>query len=157
MQPCRKDTLEEVIDGKLVSRTEVATLDRPGHLESLGDLGLRLADAKPMLASILTAIVTHQIRQDAERQSSCPDCGKGRQVKDYRIRRFDTLFGRTEVRVPRFVCPTPGCAGAIPEKTANNSRLLFRSAPAPGPAGALCPALLVLQGLQYGQVCHIWA
>jgi hypothetical protein len=41
--------LEEVIDGKLVSRTEVATLDRPGHLESLEDLGLRLADAKPML------------------------------------------------------------------------------------------------------------
>jgi hypothetical protein len=79
--------LEEVIDGKLVSRTEVATLDRPGHLESLEDLGLRLADAKPMLASIQTEIVTHQIKQDAARQSSCPDCGTGRQVKDYRVRR----------------------------------------------------------------------
>jgi hypothetical protein len=44
--------LEEVIDGKLVSRTEVATVDRPGHLESLEDPGLRLPDAKPMLASI---------------------------------------------------------------------------------------------------------
>ena len=98
--------LEEVVDGTVVSRTEVATLDRPRCLESLEDLGLRLADAKPMLASIQREIVTQQIKQDAARQSSCPDCGEGRQVKDYRVRRFDTLFGRIEVRVPRFVCPT---------------------------------------------------
>ena len=33
--------LEEVVDGTVVSRTEVATLDRPRCLESLEDLGLR--------------------------------------------------------------------------------------------------------------------
>ena len=34
--------LEEVIDGKVVTRSKVTTLDRPAHLESLDDLGLRL-------------------------------------------------------------------------------------------------------------------
>jgi hypothetical protein len=120
--------LEEVVDGTVVSRTEVATLDRPRCLESLEDLGLRLADAKPMLASIQREIVTQQIKQDAARQSSCPDCGEGRQVKDYRVRRFDTLFGRIEVRVPRFVCPTPGCAGACAQ-SASAAALKGRSTP----------------------------
>jgi hypothetical protein len=45
-------------------------LDRPGRSKDLDDLGLRLADAKPLLASIQMEIATHQIKEDAERQSS---------------------------------------------------------------------------------------
>lgn len=103
--------LEEVIDGKVVSRSKIATLNRPGKLESLDDLGLRLADAKPLLASIQSEIVTHQVQQDAETRVQCPECGKRRRVKDYRPRHFHTLFGSIQVRVPRFVCPVAGCAG----------------------------------------------
>ncbi len=60
--------LEEVVDGKVVRRSKVTTLDRPTRLESLDDLGLRLADAKTLLAHIQTEIVTRQIERDAERR-----------------------------------------------------------------------------------------
>lgn len=83
--------LEEVIDGKVVSRSKIATLDRLGKLESLDDLGLRLADAKTLLASIQAEVVTRQIEHDGEQRSRCPDCGKRRRLKDYRPRQFDTL------------------------------------------------------------------
>ncbi len=44
--------LEEVIEGEVVSRRKVMALDRPEHLESLEDLGLRLEDGKALLAGI---------------------------------------------------------------------------------------------------------
>ena len=60
-----------------------------------------------MLARIQTTIVTRQIEHDAERRSVCSDCGKRQQLKDYRPRQFDTLFGRIEIRAPR--CDRPDC------------------------------------------------
>ena len=104
--------LEEVIDEKVVHRSKTATLDRPTHLESLDDLGLRLADAKTLLARIQTEMVTRQIEHDAKDRSHCPTCGKPRCLKDYRPRKFDTLFGRIEVSVPRFEDLDCGCGGA---------------------------------------------
>lgn len=104
--------LEEVIDGKVVRRAKVATVDRSVRLDSLDDLGLRQADAKPLLASIQSEIVSRQIERDAQSRVACPDCGKPRRIKNYRARHFDTLFGRIEVRIPRIVCPEHGVGGA---------------------------------------------
>ena len=104
--------LEEVINGKVVHRSKVATLDCPTHLHSLDDLGLRLADAKTLLACLQTKIITRQIKHDAKHRSHCPTCGGSRRLKDYRPRKFDTLFGRIEVGVPRFDAPDCGCDGA---------------------------------------------
>jgi hypothetical protein len=120
--------LEEVIDGKVVGRSKIATLDRPGKLESLDDLGLRLADAKTLLASIQAEVVTRQIEHDAEQRSRCPGCGKRRRLKDYRPRQFDTLFGRIEVRLPRFDGPDCGCEDVCIQNTAP-SALSGRSTP----------------------------
>ncbi len=120
--------LEEVIDGKVVNQSKVTTLDRHRHLESLDDLGLRLAEAKTLLAHIQTEIVTRQIERDAEQRSRCPNCGKHRRLKDYRPRKFDTLFGRIEVSVPRFDEPDCGCDGACIQNVAH-SALRGRSTP----------------------------
>jgi len=120
--------LEEVIEGKVVGRSKIATLDRPGKLESLDDLGLRLADAKPLLANIQAEVVSGQIAHDAEQRSRCADCGKHRRLKDYRPRQFDTLFGRIEVRVPRFDGPDCGCDDASIQNAAP-SALSGRSTP----------------------------
>ena len=103
-------------------------MDRLTSLENLDDLGLRLAEAKTVLAGIQTEIVTRQIEHDAERRSRCPDCGKRRHLKDYRTRKIDTLFGRIEVRVPRFEGSDCGCDGACTEN-ASSSALRGHSTP----------------------------
>lgn len=104
--------LEEIIEGNTVRRAKVATLDRSAKLNSLDELGLRLVETKALLANIQAEITTGQIERDAESRRVCPDCGKRRHIKDYRSRRFDTFFGRIEVRIPRFVCPEHGLGGA---------------------------------------------
>lgn len=119
---------EEVIDGKVVRRSIVTTLERPRCLESPDDIGLRLTDAKTILARIQTEMVTRQIEHDAEERSRCPDCGKRRRLKDYRPRKFDTLFGRIEVRVPRFDGPDCECDDACATNAAP-SALRGRSTP----------------------------
>ena len=91
--------LEEVIDGKVVRRSKVAILDRPTQLESLDDLGLRLEDAKRLLANIQTEVVTRQIEYDAEERSQCPDCGNRRKLKDYRLRKIDRLHHFASLRL----------------------------------------------------------
>ena len=96
--------LEEVTDGKVVSHTKVMKLDRPARLESLDDLGLRLADGKALLASIQNMIVAKQSERDIQARSVCPRCGARRRIKDYRTRQVDTVFGRVPLRRARFRC-----------------------------------------------------
>jgi hypothetical protein len=87
-----------------------------------------LADAKTVLSSIQTEVVTRQIEHDAEERSQCPDCGKRRKLKDYRLGKVDTLFGGIEVHVPRFEGADAGCDGACALKAAP-SALSGRSTP----------------------------
>jgi hypothetical protein len=88
--------------------TDVMEIMRPADLSDIADLGLTLADAKLLLASLQQAIVTGQARDHAARRPAGPRCGEACQVKDYRERGVATLFGRVTVRLPRFRCAACG-------------------------------------------------
>ena len=46
--------------------------------------------------------VSEQVQRYCEAVRPCPRCHRRRHLKDYRRQRFDTVFGRLAVRVPRF-------------------------------------------------------
>jgi hypothetical protein len=64
-------------------------------------------------------VVSEQLQRYCEAVRPCPRCHRRRHLKDYRCRRFDTVFGRLGVRVPRF----DGC---------RHSGELLNASPVPG-------------------------
>ena len=87
-------------DGSIAT-TQLGTLDR-GGCRSAEDVGLQLADAKPILGRLQEIVVSEQMQRYCETVRPCPRCHRRRHLKDYRCRRFDTVFGRLGVRAPRF-------------------------------------------------------
>src|SRR3954465_15721701 len=100
--------VETGIEGPLGS-VDVLEIDRPGNLDDLADLGLRLPDGKQLLSQVQQAVVAAQCRDHAAQRPACRACGAACRVKDYRPRRIATLFGMVTVRLPRFRCA--GCRG----------------------------------------------
>ena len=98
--------VETGVEGPLGS-VDVLEIDRPGNLDDLADLGLRLPDGKQLLSQVQQAVVAAQCRDHAAQRPACRACGGICRVKDYRPRRVATLFGRVTVRLPRFRCA--GC------------------------------------------------
>ena len=101
--------VETGVEGPLGS-VDVLEIDRPGNLDDLADLGLRLPDGKQLLSQVQQAVVAAQCRDHAAQRPACRACGAACRVKDYRPRRIATLFGMVTVRLPRFRCA--GCGGA---------------------------------------------
>ena len=87
-------------DGSIAT-TQLATLDR-GACRSAEDVGSQLADAKPILGRLQEIVVSEQLQRYCEAVRPCPRCHRRRHLKDYWCRRFDTVFGRLNVRAPRF-------------------------------------------------------
>src|SRR4051794_13463506 len=96
------------VEGPLDS-VDVLEIDRPGNLDDLADLGLRLLDGKQLLSQVQQAVVSAPCRGHVGPRSGCRACGAAIAVKDYRPRRIATLFGQVTVRLPRFRCA--GCRG----------------------------------------------
>jgi len=87
-------------DGSIAT-TQLATLAR-GACSSAEDVGLQLADTKRILGRLQEIVVSEQLQRYCEAVRPCPRCHRRRHLKDYRRRRFDTVFGRLAVRAPRF-------------------------------------------------------
>jgi hypothetical protein len=83
-------------DGSIAT-TQLGTLDR-GACRSAEDVGLQLADAKPILGRLQEIVVSEQLQRYCEAVRPCPRCHRRRHLKDYRCRRFDTVFGWLGVR-----------------------------------------------------------
>jgi len=81
---------------------------RPDSLVDVSDLGLTLAEARRLLASVQQEIVTAQARDHAARRPDCLRCGDVCRVKDYRDHAVATLFGQVRMRLPRFRCAGRG-------------------------------------------------
>ena len=64
--------------------------------------GLKLDEAKEMLAEIQTALVTAQATRFQERQCSCPDCRSPYQKNGTHQLTFRTLFGTIKLASQRF-------------------------------------------------------
>lgn len=79
---------------------EVFALDRDAL--TLDTLGLRLAEAKDLLAAVQDTLVSHQVSTAIAAQVACPDCGRSRRHKDSRNIVMTTLFGRLRLASPRW-------------------------------------------------------
>ena len=86
-------------DGSIAT-TQLGTMAR-GACRSAEDVGLQLADAKPILGRLQEIVVSEQLQRYCEAVRPCPRCHHRRHLKDCRRRRFDTVFGRLVVSVPR--------------------------------------------------------
>jgi hypothetical protein len=84
-----------------IATTQLGRLDR-GACRSAEDVGLQLADAKPILGRLQEIVVSEQLQRYCEAVRPCPRCHRRRHLKDYWCRRFDTVFGRLDVCAPRF-------------------------------------------------------
>jgi len=71
-------------------------------------LGLRLGEAKEILAEIQSALVTAQAKRFQEHQCSCPECGTPYQKNGTHQITFRTLFGTIKLASQRFyTCSCP--------------------------------------------------
>src|SRR4051794_2540317 len=54
---------------------DVLEIGRPGNLDDLADLGLRLPDGKQLLSQVQQAVVAAQCRDHAAQRPACRACG----------------------------------------------------------------------------------
>ena len=87
--------------GRVIDVTDIRPL---GALGDIANLGLRLLEAKQILARLQQAVVEVQAGDHMVLRPDCSACGQACHVKDWRLRRVATLFGTVAVRLPRFRC-----------------------------------------------------
>ena len=91
------------------TEVEVARIER-AEQAGLADLGLRLAEAKQVMAAIQAEIVPAQVTIAGEHRRSCAACGRVLASKGHYTATFRSLFGDVPVRVLRLL--TCCCQGA---------------------------------------------
>jgi hypothetical protein len=75
-----------------------------------GDLDLSLDEAKTLLSAIQDEFVSAQAAEIVEARRRCNSCSKKRSIKDWKLRRVHTAFGRVYLPSPRLKgC---GCDGS---------------------------------------------
>ena len=84
--------------------TDILQINKPDDLSDIADLGLKLDEAKRLLAVIQREMVAAQAADHADRRPNCARCRGVGCVKDYRDHAIATLLGTVSVRLPRFRC-----------------------------------------------------
>jgi hypothetical protein len=94
------------------TEVEVAHLER-GEQAGLADLGLRLAEAKQLMAAIQAEIVPTQVTIAGEDRRTCVACGRILASKGHYNATFRSLFGDVPIRIRRLrACPCQGTDAA---------------------------------------------
>jgi hypothetical protein len=88
--------------------TDLMEISRPDGLGDIADLGLTLAEAKLLLASVQREIAAAQARAHVLRRPDCSRRDGVCRVKDYRHHAVATLFGQVTMKLPRFPCARCG-------------------------------------------------
>jgi hypothetical protein len=88
--------VETSVDGD-GQATDVMEIGQPNDLRDITNLGLSLAEAKQLLATVQREVVAAQARNHAVRRPTCCSCEGACHVKDYRQHRIATLFGQVTV------------------------------------------------------------
>ena len=87
------------------TEVEVARLERDEHA-GLADLGLRLAEAKQLMATIQAEIVPAQVMVVGEHRRACVACEGELASKGHYTTTFRSLFGDVPIRIRRLLtCP----------------------------------------------------
>jgi hypothetical protein len=105
-------------DGRKQS-AELGTLEA-AECQSAADVGLKLSSGKEFLTRLQEIVVRRQLDDYCEASRSCPNCKAPRNIKDYRTRQIDTVFGRILIETPRYeqcrFCETKrGCVSPLSE------------------------------------------
>jgi hypothetical protein len=95
----RLQLLIESDTGEMVTTEEVTQLER--HSLQLQDVGLTLADAKQILASLQRVLVQEQVAEFVKQQSRCADCDRPLTQKGQHQIVFRTVFGTVRLPSPR--------------------------------------------------------
>lgn len=148
--------------GELAVVREVFALER-GPLAG-DNLGLRVGEAKDLLAGVQESMVAVQVEQALADGVGCPDCGTARRHKDARTIVVRTLFGRLRLPSPRWwhcrCAPRPGgtfspLAGLVPERT--TPELLYLQAKFAGLVSFDLSARMLAEVLPLGRALHATA
>jgi hypothetical protein len=86
-------------DGREEQVQEVATLDK--DCQRIEHLGLTLAEAKQLLATLQQALVAQQASAFVATCAQCDHCGATLRTKGQQTRTFRTLFGTVMLTSPR--------------------------------------------------------
>lgn len=86
-------------DGTIQVSEDVAQFKR-GSLTP-ANLGLTLTESKQILQGIQQKIVSSQVSQYMEKQTSCPDCGQPRKCKGKHKLVYRSVFGKLTLTSPR--------------------------------------------------------
>jgi hypothetical protein len=88
------------------TEVDVAEFSRPARALSADTLGLSLADGKALLERLQQTIAGAQADELCELHRVCRSCHRRNPVKDYRLRKIDTVFGTVRLRSARIIsCP----------------------------------------------------
>jgi hypothetical protein len=71
-----------------IATEQLGTLDSDA-CRSAEDVGLQLADAKPIFGRLQEIVVSEQLQRYCEVVRPCPRCHRRRHLKDHRCRRFE--------------------------------------------------------------------
>ena len=97
-------------DGTEPTGIEVLAIERVEL--SAGTVGLKLEEAKAMLAAVQRTIVERQVGSAIAARACCPDCGRRHRHKDMRAITLRSLFGTLHLQSPRWwrcgCHPAPG-------------------------------------------------
>jgi hypothetical protein len=95
----------------VVTETELARVERDQQA-SVAELGLRLDEAKRLMAALQARLVPAQVAALGARRRACEACGRVLASKGHYGATFCSLFGDVPVRVRRrLACPCQGAAG----------------------------------------------
>lgn len=105
----------ELVDADGVSqRREIVSIARKVDEARLDDFGLCLEESKGIQRRVQEEFTQFQTDQAAQLDRGCLECGRLRNIHDWRPRTVHSLFGICRVRAPRFrncVCGTPATLG----------------------------------------------
>jgi hypothetical protein len=95
-----------VTDWGEVTEVDVAEFSRPARALSADSLGLSLTDGKALLQQLQKMVARTQADELCELHRVCQRCHRWNPIKDYRLRKIDTVFGTISLRSPRIIsCP----------------------------------------------------
>ena len=78
----------------------VLIIGRGPESRAAGDVGLSLEEARTLISAIQSEFVSAQAAEIVEARRQC-SCGKKLAIKDWKLRRIHTTFGRVYLPSPR--------------------------------------------------------
>ena len=94
--------VETRLDGRILERELVSSVERPASGIGLEEIGLELEEGKAVLRKVQARIVQTQADVLSAAHRRCFRCGRNQRVKDLRTRSARTVFGTVQVSCRRY-------------------------------------------------------